>query len=99
MKKTVSEPSESFRQLRERIGLLDHLHSFTIKVQMMELLMRLKEGDEWQSQYSRTISAISEDLGITPAKPTFGPIPDTTPGISGDDLNEEGKFSTPECDT
>lgn len=41
-------------------------------------------------KFSRTITAISEDLGMIPEKPGSGVTPDTTPGKTGDDSSEEG---------
>ncbi len=46
-----------------------------------------------QSRFSRTISAISEDLGIAQEKPTSGPIQDIVPGKSGEGSSAGEKCS------
>jgi len=64
-----------------------------IKLLLYPLLAILERKPGWRSRYSRTISAISADLGITNEKPTSGPTQDTMPGKTGADSASGEKSS------
>lgn len=59
----------------------------------------LEDSPFLRSAFSRTISAILEDLGIVGEKPTSGPTHDTTQETSGGDSKSEEKCSEKESDS
>ncbi len=63
------------------------------------MILLLEAEGSWQSLYSMTISAISEDLGIANEKPISGPTLDTTLDQSIVDSSGGEKCSTQELDS
>lgn len=66
---------------------------------LLRLQEVLYEKRIWFFKYSRTMSAISADLGIIPEKPISGPTQDTAPDQSGGGSKGGEKSSTQELDS
>jgi len=59
---------------------------------MLNIQHILKETPDLRSRYSRTITAISADLGIAPEKPGSLHTPDTSVEKTGGDSSKEASF-------
>ena len=74
-------------------------YQFGLYLVLKYILPRLQKTPLLRSKYSRTISAISEDLGIAQEKLGSGHTPDTTPETIGETSGEGEKSSTQESDS
>ena len=83
------EPLEYQQEWHGRIGMLERLHDYRMKARLWELLMDLSGTPELRSKYSRTITAISVDLGLAPESPGSGVTPDITLGNAGKTSSKE----------
>ena len=80
---------ESVIALERDIRLRGELYPLAEEGMLEHLQIFLQETPDLRSRYSRTITAISVDLGLAPESPGSGVIPDITLGNAGDDSSKE----------